>query len=178
MTAGPPASPTGTNTANTTATTGPGRHSRTRTGRGPRRRFAASLMALSLASMPLLAAPAMAQPAGPDGSAGSAGSAGSVGSAGSAGSAGSSAIGIGPEGIGRATVDSPVVPAPAGTIPTEFGAPGPHAITVTKEARACDDLIYGVYSDVVEATMNVHERPSCYDSFPGGADSPIGVQFY
>lgn len=70
------------------------------------------------------------------------------------------------------------MPAPAGTIRADFGAPGPHAITVTKEARACDDLIHDLYADVVEATMNVHERPSCYDTFPGGTDSPIGVQFY
>ena len=174
MTAAPPASPTSTDTATATSTdtTGPGRLAGTRTGRGSRRRLAASLMALSLASVPLLAAPAMAQPAGPDGSVGSAGSSGS------AGSAGSSAIGVGPEGIGQAPVDSPVVPAPAGTIRADFGAPGPHAITVTKEARACDDLIHDLYADVVEATMNVHERPSCYDTFPGGTDSPIGVQFY
>ncbi|NMF09288.1 alpha/beta fold hydrolase [Corynebacterium xerosis] len=172
MTAAPPASPTGTDTATSTDTTGPGRLAGTRTGRGSRRRLAASLMALSLASVPLLAAPAMAQPAGPDGSVGSAGSSGS------AGSAGSSAISVGPEGIGQAPVDSPVVPVPAGTIRADFGAPGPHAITVTKEARACDDLIHDLYADVVEATMNVHERPSCYDTFPGGTDSPIGVQFY
>ena len=133
------------------------------------------MKALSLAFVPLLAAPAMAQPAGPDGSVGSPGSAGSAGSSGPAGSAGSSANGVGPEGIGQAPVDSPVVPAPAGTIRGDFGAPGPHAITVTKEASACDDLIHDLYADIVEATMNVHERPSCYDTFPGGTDSPIGV---
>ncbi|WP_295625674.1 alpha/beta hydrolase [uncultured Corynebacterium sp.] len=121
------------------------------------RRFRRALHAgvAAALALPLMAGTALAQPA-----------------------TGSADVGLGPEGWAQAPIEAPAMPAPAGTIRADFGAPGPHDIDVSEEVGECDDLIYGVYADIVENTMNVNERPSCYDTFPGGAESPVGVKYY
>ncbi|MFC3849716.1 alpha/beta hydrolase [Corynebacterium hansenii] len=118
--------------------------------------------AAALLALPLLAGGAAAQPS----------------ATGSSPATGSSDVGLGPEGIGLGQVQSPVMPAPEGTIRADFSVPGPHEVAATREVQSCDDLVYSLYNTLLTHAFDVKELPSCYDVVPTGGRSPVGVEYY
>ncbi|MDP9851408.1 pimeloyl-ACP methyl ester carboxylesterase [Corynebacterium lowii] len=66
---------------------------------------------------------------------------------------------------------------PAGAIRTTFGQVGPHPVAATDQTHECTDLAFSTYNQILRFQHGVPDGAPCYDTFPAGEESPLGVKF-
>ncbi|UGT45000.1 alpha/beta hydrolase [Nocardia yamanashiensis] len=69
-------------------------------------------------------------------------------------------------------------PAPAATAQSLYATPGPHRVATPVTTNPCQQSVYGMIAHITVTVFGNASELQCTQAFPGGLESPIGVNTY